>query len=298
MPRERSPDRDKAKKMWLDSGGAMKLKDIAAELGIGETQVRKWKSQDNWEASLKGNVTKQTNGNVTKQKNTTKVKKEDIKSAGSMDIGSDTELTDKQRLFVMEYLRDFNATRAAIAVGYSKKTAYAIGWENLRKPRIQAEIKRFKELKVNELGIDIQRIILEYLKIAFADVTDYLEFGQKEVPVMTMFGPAKDENGEPLMKVVNYVDFKESAEVDGTLISEVKQGKEGVSIKLHNKMKALEALEKYLDFMTEEQKLRIEKLRTEVAALKGDNGSTEDDGFLDALKGKVTEVWDDSSTEA
>ncbi|MBY0083828.1 MULTISPECIES: terminase small subunit [Brevibacillus] len=42
----------------------------------------------------------------------------------------------------MEYLRDFNTTRATMAVGYSKITAYAIGWENLRKPQIQAEIKR------------------------------------------------------------------------------------------------------------------------------------------------------------
>jgi uncharacterized protein YjcR len=66
VPRERSPDRDKAKQMWLASGGSLKLKDIAAGLNIGETQVRKWKSQDKWEASLKGNVTNQTKGNVTK----------------------------------------------------------------------------------------------------------------------------------------------------------------------------------------------------------------------------------------
>lgn len=46
----------------------------------------------------------------------------------------DGSLTEKQRLFVLEYLRDFNATRAAMAVGYSKKTAHVIGWENLRKP--------------------------------------------------------------------------------------------------------------------------------------------------------------------
>ncbi|EGG36251.1 phage terminase small subunit-related protein [Paenibacillus sp. HGF5] len=46
MARERSPERDKAKQMWLESGGTMKLKDIAAALSIGETQDRKWKFQD------------------------------------------------------------------------------------------------------------------------------------------------------------------------------------------------------------------------------------------------------------
>ena len=64
MPRARSPKRDEAHQMWLASDGKMKLKDIAAELGVSETQVRKWKNQDKWN----GNVTNQMNGNVTKRK--------------------------------------------------------------------------------------------------------------------------------------------------------------------------------------------------------------------------------------
>lgn len=65
MARERSQERDTAKKIWLESGGVMKLKAIAADLGVGETQVRKWKSQDRWSDELKGNVT-ESNRNVTK----------------------------------------------------------------------------------------------------------------------------------------------------------------------------------------------------------------------------------------
>ncbi|MEW4425900.1 phage terminase small subunit-related protein [Paenibacillus pabuli] len=45
MANERSPERDKAKRNWMESGRSMKLKDIATALSIGETQVRKWKSQ-------------------------------------------------------------------------------------------------------------------------------------------------------------------------------------------------------------------------------------------------------------
>lgn len=67
MARERSPDRDKAKQMWLESGGTMKLKDIAAALSVGETQVRKWKSQDKWDADLNSNVTNEIKSNVTKR---------------------------------------------------------------------------------------------------------------------------------------------------------------------------------------------------------------------------------------
>jgi phage terminase small subunit len=49
-------------------------------------------------------------------------------------------LTDKQRLFVQEYLIDLNATQAAIRAGYSKDTAAQIGYENLRKPEIAQAI--------------------------------------------------------------------------------------------------------------------------------------------------------------
>lgn len=64
MARARSPNRDKAREMWLDSGGDIKLKDVAAELGLAEFQVRKWKSLDKWDDDLKGNVPFD-NSNVT-----------------------------------------------------------------------------------------------------------------------------------------------------------------------------------------------------------------------------------------
>ncbi|GGH17239.1 phage terminase small subunit-related protein [Paenibacillus segetis] len=67
MARERSPDRDKARQMWLESSGKILLKEIAAALSIGETQVRKWKSQDKWATDLNSNVTNETKGNVTKR---------------------------------------------------------------------------------------------------------------------------------------------------------------------------------------------------------------------------------------
>ena len=54
-------------------------------------------------------------------------------------------LTKKRVLFVNEYLQTFNATQAAIAAGYSEKTAYSIGWELLRIPEIIAEIDKHIE---------------------------------------------------------------------------------------------------------------------------------------------------------
>lgn len=77
MPRARSPNRDKAHELWLASGKKRLLKDIAAELGVSEEQVRKWKSQDGWgkvtlpkkEEKKKSNVTKKPRGGQPGNKN-------------------------------------------------------------------------------------------------------------------------------------------------------------------------------------------------------------------------------------
>lgn len=82
MPRPRSPNRDKAFELWLESGKNRTIKDISEELGVSENQVRKWKNQDNWEnKEALPNVTKsngntiQTNGNVTNQSKPAKRKR-------------------------------------------------------------------------------------------------------------------------------------------------------------------------------------------------------------------------------
>ncbi|MEJ9219542.1 terminase small subunit [Paenibacillus glucanolyticus] len=245
----------------------MKYQEIADKYDVSINTVKSWKKRHGWTRDKVAPKNKRVH---------TKPKGAPAKRESEIETG---ELTDKQRIFVLEYMRDFNATRAAMAAGYSKKTAYAIGWENLRKPEIQAEIARFKGEKAEELGIDIQRVIMEYMKIAFTDVTDLLEFGQREVPVMTMLGPLYEGEGDekkPVTKLVNFVDFKDSSQIDGTVISEVKQGKDGVSIKLHDKMKALKELEKYTGFMTEEQKLRIAKLQGQVELLKQQTSKDDD----------------------
>jgi len=84
-----------------------------------------------------------------------------------------TKLTHKQKIFCKEFLLDFNATRAAIAAGYSKKTARQIGSENLTKPYIQAEIdkirsKSAKKIQENtQYEITPEKIAHEFAKIGF-----------------------------------------------------------------------------------------------------------------------------------
>ena len=50
-------------------------------------------------------------------------------------------MTKRQHIFVKEYLVDSNATRAAIAAGYSKPAASAIGSRLLRNAKVRQEIE-------------------------------------------------------------------------------------------------------------------------------------------------------------
>tara|TARA_R110001606_G_scaffold220142_1_gene368040 strand:+ start:822 stop:1214 length:393 start_codon:yes stop_codon:yes gene_type:complete len=79
------------------------------------------------------------------------------------------KLTDKQKFFCKEYIKDFNATRAAKASGYSEKTAGRIGGDNVQKVEIQKEIKRLMSKRIERTEISADRVVQELAKIGFSD---------------------------------------------------------------------------------------------------------------------------------
>lgn len=106
-------------------------------------------------------------------------------------------------------------------------------------------------MKRQSILIDEEDIVEMYMRIAFADITDFVEFGQKEVPIT-------DKEGNYVTSTTaNVVNFKEDNMVDGQLIKEIKKGKQGVSIKLQDKMKALEWLSNYFDMNPESKHKKI-----------------------------------------
>lgn len=80
-----------------------------------------------------------------------------------------------QALFVQEYLVDLNATAAAKRAGYSPKTAYSIGQENLKKPEIKSAIQQAKKARRERTFITQDRILLELAAAAFADMSQSAE---------------------------------------------------------------------------------------------------------------------------
>ena len=78
-------------------------------------------------------------------------------------------LNDKQQRFVDEYLKDLNATQAAIRAGYSAKTAYAIAEKLLRKAEIQQAVQDAKKARSKRTEITQDRVLQELARLAFFD---------------------------------------------------------------------------------------------------------------------------------
>lgn len=87
----------------------------------------------------------------------------------------DLTLTQKQKRFCEEYIKTTNASAAAVAAGYSKKTAGAIGAENLKKPQIAAYIKKRLDEQDAALVADSNEILKFYTAVMRGEVKD--QFG-------------------------------------------------------------------------------------------------------------------------
>lgn len=307
MARARDPRRDQAYKIYKAHNGDVKLKDIAEQLDISEGTVRGWKNKDKWDERLEeeSNGTFQSkqpkNTERSVKKNTKKTQRSKSNSEEKLQVTVQFEivpsdgLNSQQLLFCMYYTKYWNATKAYKKVyGCDYASAMSNGSRLIRNDKVRAEIHRLKEELANGIMLDARQVLQKYIDIAFADITDFVDFGMREVeePMSDgMGGVILDEDGNPRMQTykVNTVNFHDATEVDGTIITEVKKSKDGISLKLADKMTALNMLAKYTDLLDDHtrKQLENEKLRAETdfaeiraAKLRGDKKDT---SMLDAL---------------
>lgn len=86
------------------------------------------------------------------------------------------KLNPRQKVFVSEYLVDFNATQAAIRAGYSKATAQRIGSENLSKPLIQEAITESIKIRSERVGVTADMVLARWWEIATTDVNLLVQY--------------------------------------------------------------------------------------------------------------------------
>ena len=244
----------------------MSLVDIAKELDKPEGTVRRWKSTQKWDGEQKSERSEKK----ASVRNDSRTAKEKAVAEEVEQVMNNPDLNDKQRLFCLHYIRCFNATKAyqkAYECDYN--TAASIGYRLLENDGVREEINRLKRNRMNREMLDESDIFQKYMDIAYSDITDYLTFGTVKME--------DEESGKEFM--VNTVRFKESKDVDGTLISEVKQGRDGASIKLLDKQKALDWIASHMDLATDEQKARIEQMRANADRIKrSSSGDVGEDG--------------------
>lgn len=261
----RSPNQKAEKARELYKGG-MKLVEIASQLEVPAGTVRRWKSTYHWDGEQQSERSeKKSERSESKKSVTKKAVADEVKQ-----MIQNTDLTDKQQLFCIHYIRCFNATKAyqkAYGCGYT--TAVTNGPALLGNTRIKEEILQLKQDRLNREFLSESDIFQKYMDIAFADINDFVD-------VSAGFVTAKDN-------------------IDGAIVSEVSNTQSGVKIKLADRMKALQWLSDHMNIATEKQKAEIALLKAKVQTDDGDEVA--DDGFLEALNGTAAEDWGDEENQ-
>ncbi|RAU81972.1 terminase small subunit [Pontibacter arcticus] len=132
-------------------------------------------------------------------------------------------LTPKQQRFCLEYMKDCNATAAAIRSGYSEKTANEQGARLLANVSIQQEVQRLQKQVEDKTGIQVKQLVQELAKVAFADMPDLIN----------------PETGE-------LKDLKSLSPAQRAAIQEITNHGGKVKVRLHPKLTAIDMLMKHL----------------------------------------------------
>lgn len=230
--------RDKA---YVDYCAGMKYKAIAEKYEVSVSAVKSWATRY-WKVA------------TTEKKLQPKPKqvatKKSIKKKLLISVDANEELTEKRRLFCVYYATSHNALQSYLkAYGGNKEVAKVEGCKLLTNPNVKAEVKRLRAIIRSDMDIGVSDLVQYCLKVVGADIGDYIEFGRRKEPVMGMYGPVMNKKTQkPVMEIVNYIDIKDSKMVDTSVLAEVKQGRDGIGIKLADKKWAWEILAKYLGF--------------------------------------------------
>ncbi|GGD30856.1 terminase small subunit [Aureimonas glaciei] len=154
-------------------------------------------------------------------------------------------LTPKQRRFVDAYLLDPNGTQAAIAAGYSPKSAAVEASRLLNNAKVAAELSGRRKVLEMKTGITPERVLSELAKLGFSDIRQIVQW---RTSVLSM--EEYDETGEPVLRTTNEVTISDSASLSdeaAAAVLEVSQTKDGaLKVKMHDKVGPLVKIGQHL----------------------------------------------------
>lgn len=158
-----------------------------------------------------------------------------------------TDLSGKRLIFVKEYLVDSNGKRAAIAAGYSKKTAEAAASRLLRNVKVRAAIEEQTSERCEKLGLEADQVLGELIKMGFSNMQDYIRVQDGDAYVD--LSALTREQAAAIQEITSETYREETGEYkDG---KPVKRTVKRVKFKLFDKRGTLELLGRHLKLFTD-----------------------------------------------
>jgi len=166
------------------------------------------------------------------------------------------KLTPKQKAFVQEYLVDLNATQAAIRAGYSQKTAYRTGADNLIKHQIQNALNEAMKNREIRTEITQDKVLKELAKVAFSNGADFAQV-KTEKRKKQIWNDSTQEYDEKEVEeqFVELFDTDKLPADKKAAISGIKEGKYGIEVSSCDKVRALELIGKHLGMFKDKVEL-------------------------------------------
>lgn len=268
-------NRQRARELWEQSEGSLPLKDIAKEIGVPASTVRNWKARDGWTGNKATHAVSRTNAT---RRDTNRKRKAAINRKIAETVEANDGLTDVEKDFCLHFVSCYNATQAAWRTGRyaSYNRAKQSGWEMLHRPAVQEEIKRLKLMKRAAILADVDDLIELHMSIAFSDIKDFAVWAY-----------------DPELRV-NRMAALPSDNVDGRLVLEVSESKQGLKIKMQDKDESLRFLERYFEVNPMDRHKKAfdnARLKLEQEKLEVDNGEalTVLDDILKAISRQANE---------
>jgi phage terminase small subunit len=147
-------------------------------------------------------------------------------------------LTPKQRRFVAEYLKDLNATQAAIRAGYSEKTAKVQASRLLTKANVASAVAAGTSKQLETAELSAVRVLEEMRRLAFVDMRSFFDEAGNLIPVSQL----TPEQGSAL---ASFEVIKKNAAAGDGVIDTVHK------FKVWDKTRSLEQLAKHFGLLTE-----------------------------------------------
>lgn len=134
-------------------------------------------------------------------------------------------ISQKKLAFARAYVVLLDGTESAKRAGYAKGSAHVTASRLLREPRVKAIIAQEQLMLAKDHHLEASKILKELSLIAFARITDAVAWNKSGVVITNSEALASDQVAA---------------------IAEVRSMKDGVTIKMHDKLAALDKLGRHL----------------------------------------------------